>query len=168
MAREIIKGGIKMAGKFFKPINKMMGAIGLIEEDEDENDVIEDDDENEDDDTDYEEPEIVNSRKNNVVSIKTNSAPKVILKKPREIQDVLEVVDAVKSKRIVIMNIVEAEPRLAQRMIDYVVGGCYALNGSFQEIGKSIYLVAPENVEISNELKQALNKKTFYSFDNEE
>lgn len=164
MERETIKGGIKMAGKFLKPINKMMGAIGLIEEEDD--DIIEED-EKEDDDFEYEEPEILNSRKNNVVSIKTNSAPKVLLKKPIEIQDVLELVDAVKSRKIVVMNIVDVEPRLAQRMIDYVVGGCYALNGSFQEIDKSIYLVAPENVEITNELKQVLNKKTFYSFDAE-
>lgn len=153
-----------MAAKFLRPINKMMGAIGLIEEDDDE--IIEEG-QKEDDDFDYVEPEIVNSRKSNIVSIKTNSAPKVLLKKPKEIQDVLELVDAVKSRKIVVMNIIGVESRLAQRMIDYLIGGCYALNAKFQEIDKCIYLVAPENVEITNELTQVLNKNSFFSFDAE-
>ncbi len=150
-----------MSSKLLKPFNKMMGAIGLIDDEEEAVDY-----EDRDDDDEYEEPEIVNSnlRKNKIVSIKNNSAPKVILKKPGEFQDILELVDAVKSKKIVVMNMVDIEQKLAQRMIDYCVGACYALNGSFQEIGKSIYLIAPENVEISNELKQVLNKNGFFSF----
>lgn len=151
-----------MSSKLLKPFNKMMGAIGLID-DEDETTDYEDRDE---DEYEYDEPEIVNSnlRKNKIVSIKSNSAPKVILKKPSEFQDILELVDAVKSKKIVVMNMVDVDQRLAQRMIDYCVGACYALNGSFQEIAKSIYLVAPENVEITNELKQVLNKNGFFAF----
>lgn len=151
-----------MSSKLLKPFNKMMGAIGLIDDEEETVDYEDSDD----DGDEYEEPEIVNSnlRKNKIVSIKNNSAPKVILKKPGEFQDILELVDAVKSKKIVVMNMVDIEQKLAQRMIDYCVGACYALNGSFQEIGKSIYLIAPENVEISNELKQVLNKNGFFSF----
>lgn len=151
-----------MPNKLLKPFNKMMGAIGLID-DEEETDGYED---REEDEYDYEEPEIINSnsRKNKIVSIKNNSAPKVILKKPVDFQDILELVDAVKSKRIVVINIADIDQRLAQRMIDYCVGACYALNGSFQEIAKSIYLIAPENVVISNELKQVLDKNDFFSF----
>ncbi|MDF2672671.1 MAG: hypothetical protein K0R09_936 [Clostridiales bacterium] len=152
-----------MSSKLLRPFNKMMGAIGLID---DEEETINYEDRDDDDDDEYDEPEIVNSnpRKNKIVSIKSNSAPKVILKKPGEFQDILELVDAVKSKKIVVMNMVDIDQRLAQRMIDYCVGACYALNGSFQEIAKSIYLIAPENVEISNELKQVLNKNGFFAF----
>jgi cell division inhibitor SepF len=151
-----------MANKLLKPFSKMMGAIGLGDDEEEAVDYEDRDDEEDD----YEEPEIVNSnpRKNKIVSIKNNSAPKVILKKPEEFQDILELVDAVKTKKIVVMNMVDIDQRLAQRMIDYCVGACYALNGSFQEIAKSIYLIAPENVVISNELKQVLNKNGFFSF----
>ncbi len=152
-----------MPSKLLKPFNKMMGAIGLIDEEED---AAEFDDRDDEDEYEYEEPEIVSSnlRKNKIVSIKNSSAPKVILKKPSEFQDILELVDAVKAKRIAVINMVDIEQRLAQRMIDYLVGACYALNGSFQEIAKSIYLIAPENVVITNELKQVLNKNGFFSF----
>jgi cell division inhibitor SepF len=143
-----------------KIINKMMGAIGLID-DEDNNEV---DNKEENDVEEYVEPEIINRRNNKIVSIKTNSTPKVLLKKPSEFQDIMEIVDAVKARKIIVMNISEVESRLAQRMIDYIVGACYALNGSFEEISRLIYVIAPDNVEITNDLKQELNKSGFFSF----
>lgn len=151
-----------MSSKFLKPINKMMGAIGLIDEEEQE--MAREDIEETIEEEDFNEPEIIHSKKNRVVSIKTNSSPRVLLKKPIEFQDIMEIVDSVKSRRIVVMNLVEVEQRLAQRMIDYIVGACYALNASFDEIDKSIYLVAPDNVEISNELKSQINNTGFFSF----
>ena len=149
-----------MSSKFLKPFNKVMGAIGIVDE---EDEIIENEDEQEKEE-EYQEPEIISSRRNKLVSIKTTTVPRVLLKRPGEFQDIMEIVDAVKSRKIVVMNISEVDQRLAQRMIDCIVGACYALNGSFQEIAKSIYLVAPDNVEISNELKQELNKNGFFSF----
>lgn len=147
-----------MSNKFF---NKMMGAIGLADE---EDEISQEENLEEEEDT-YQQPEIINPRKNNkLVSIKSNSLPKVLLKSPQEFQDIMEIVDSVKARKIVVMNINEIEPKLAQRMIDYIVGACYALNGEFQEITKSIYLIAPDSVEISNELKQELNKSGFFSY----
>lgn len=160
MEKEIIIGGIDMS-KLLKPFNKIMGAIGLIDE---EDETVDETERSEEDDEEYGEPEIVNNKKGKLVSIKGNSTPKVSLKKPQEFQDIMEIVDAVKMRRIVVVNMYEVEPKLAQRMIDYVVGACYAINGSFEEIAKSIYIIAPESVEVSNELKQQLNKNTFFSF----
>ena len=151
--------------KSFKPLNKVMSAIGLIDDEDDENVVDEEElyqDDNED--NSYSEPEIINSKKAKLVSLKSGSVPKVALKKPQEFQDIMDIVDSVKQKRIVIMNVVDVEPRLAQRMIDYIVGACYALGASFEEISKSIYIIAPDGVEVTNELKQQLDKNTFFSF----
>lgn len=143
-----------------KIINKMMGAIGLLDDEENdeadrkEESIIEEE---------FIEPEIIN-RRNKIVSIKTNSSPKVVLKKPSEFQDIMEIVDAIKARKIIVMNISEVDSKLAQRMIDYIVGACYALNGSFEEISRLIYVIAPDNVEITNDLKQELNKSGFFSF----
>lgn len=147
--------------KLLKPFNKVMGAIGLIDYDEDE---IAETEEDEEEEEQYEEPEIINNKKNKIVSIKTNSNPKVQLKKPREFQEIMEVVDSVKSRRIVVINLLDVEQKMAQRMIDYLVGACYALNGSFEEISKSIYLVAPESVDVNSDMKQELNDTSFFSF----
>ncbi|MCX7883439.1 MAG: cell division protein SepF [Caloramator sp.] len=148
-----------MSGNLFKPLNKMMGAIGLTDYEED--DVL-----NEDTEDEVEEvPQVINSRKNKIVSIKNNNIlPKIALKKPVEFQDIMEIIDDVKSKRTVVINMLEVDSKRAQRMIDYIVGACYALNGSFEEIAKSIYIFAPENVEVSNELKSEISRNNFFSF----
>lgn len=149
-----------MPGNFLKPLNKMMGVIGFADEEEDE--AREEDLEEEDNEEQFRE--VISNKKNKIVSIKNNSSPKVILKRPCEFQDIMEIVDAVKSRRIVVMNIADADQKQAQRMIDYIVGACYALNGSFEEIAKSIYIFAPDNVEVSNELKHELKRNNFFSF----
>lgn len=150
-----------MSNKLMKPLNKVFGAMGLVDEEDDEiierQEIVEEDSE-------FEEPELLNTRKNKIVSIKTNSQAKVVLKKPTEMQDVMEIIDCIKSRRIVVMNIVEVEAKLSQRMLDSISGACYALNGVIQEVGKSIYLIAPDNVEISNELRQQINNGGFLNF----
>lgn len=151
-----------MSNKVFRPFNKVMGAIGLVDIDEDEEKDTEELD-NETTGTFY-EPEIMN-RKNKIVSIKNNVSARVILKKPAEFQDIMEIVDAVKSKRIIVMNMTEVSAKNAQRMIDYIVGACYALNGSFEEVEKCIYIFAPDGIDVSNELRQEINRNDFYSFE---
>ncbi|QCX32559.1 DUF552 domain-containing protein [Caloramator sp. E03] len=148
-----------MSGNFLKPLNKMMGAIGLTDYEEEQEDKEIEDDENIEEDL-Y----MVNSKKNKIVSIKNNNIlPKILLKKPIEFQDIMEIIDAVKSRRTVVINMQDIESKKAQRMIDYIVGACYALNGSFEQIAKSIYIFAPENVEVSNEFKNEINKNSFFS-----
>lgn len=152
-----------MPSKVLQSINKVMENIGLVDGEEDENEVIDDTEVDNYDNEEEEDNEKMNKKNNKIVSIKTNSQARVLLKKPQEIQDVMDVIDSVKSRRIVIMNIVGVESMLAQRMVDCVVGACYALNSSFQEIDKCIYIVAPDNVEVSSEFKQEVNNENFFS-----
>jgi cell division inhibitor SepF len=153
-----------MASKIFKPFNKVMGAIGLVDIDPDE-DIEEDIGEDEEEiQKNFYDSGIIN-RKNKIVSIKNNVSARVILNKPIEFQDIMEIVDNVKSRKIIVMNMTDVEPKIAQRMIDYIVGACYALNGSFEEIEKCIYIFAPDGVEVSNELRNQINGKNFYSFE---
>jgi cell division inhibitor SepF len=158
-------GGYEMS-KILKPFNKVMGAIGLVDvDDDDDNDNTDDDNVeygNESSRNNY-EPEII-GKKNKVVSIKNNASAKVILKKPTEFQDIMEIVDAVKSRRIVVINMMDVDSKTAQRMIDYIVGACYALNGTFNAVEKCIYVFAPDGVDIANELEHEISKDDFYSF----
>lgn len=148
--------------KLLGPLNKVMGAMGLVDDDDDDNYENEENFNKEEEVDDA--PEIIN-KKGKLVSIKSNVSARVVLKRPSEFTDIMEIVDSVKSRKIVVMNMTEVESKLAQRMIDYIVGACYALNGSFQEIARSIYIFAPDNVDINNELKQEMSKSEFFSFD---
>ncbi|KRQ86561.1 Cell division protein SepF [Caloramator mitchellensis] len=143
-----------MSNKILRPFNKVMGVLGLSEEEDFE---IEEQEEELDI-----EPVHNNRNNNKVVSIKT-SFPKVLLKKPQDLEDTIDIIEAIKAKRIAILNMVSLEHALAQRMLDIIVGACYALNGDIQEIAKSVYLVVPDAVEITNELREHLDKNAFIS-----
>ncbi|KMT21431.1 cell division protein SepF [Clostridium cylindrosporum] len=99
-----------------------------------------------------------------VVSINTSAPPKVILKKPKEMEDMMEVVDAVKSRKIAVVNLLDVDLPLAQRMIDYVGGACYAINGKFAQISHLVYIVVGENVDLTNYIKTEVNKQSADAF----
>jgi len=144
-------------------LNKLFGSIGLVEEDEPIQNELEEIQEEEDIDI-IQEPRDV---RNKVVSIKSKT-PKIVLKKPETIEDdIMDVIDALKSRKIVVMNITDVDRKTAQRMIDYVAGACYALNGTLQTLDKdkNIYIITPDNVEIHTELKSQLSRSGIFSLE---
>ena len=48
------------------------------------------------------------------------------------------------------------ELKPAQRIMDFISGACYALNGSLQAISNNIFIVAPENIDVSGDLRDEL------------
>lgn len=147
--------------------NKIKGFfVGDDYDYDDEYDEIEDeivDSEMEDDDTI--EPVISNSKKNNkVVNIHTSASAKVVISKPLAYDDATEISDALKNRKIVVINTSSLENRVAQRLLDFISGSCYALSGELQEIEKGVYLLSPSNVEVTNELKTELTSKALFNF----
>ena len=50
---------------------------------------------------------------------------------------------------------------LAQRIIDFVGGACYALDGSLQAISNNIFIAAPHDIEVTGDLREEiLNEST--------
>ncbi|SEF68647.1 cell division inhibitor SepF [Caloramator fervidus] len=142
-----------MTNKILKPFNKMMDALGFSSEEQ------EDAEERE-----QEQERVVTNTQSKIVSIKT-MFPKVILKRPQQLNDTTDIIEAIKSKKIVILNMINLDQALAQRILDIILGAAYALEGKVEEVAKSVYLVVPEAVEITNELKEQLDKGTFIDFD---
>lgn len=159
---------------------KVFGSLGLGGDDDDDDDIdIEETQEEytekrnkkveksermkerERDDFDEREIETIQaaSKSGKVVSISTTTTPKVILKKPKEMEDMMEVVDAVKSRKIAVVNLLDVDLPLAQRMIDYVGGACYAINGKFAQISHLVYIVVGENVDLTNYIKTEVKKQ---------
>lgn len=148
---------------------KMFGSLGLGADDDDEMDFDEMEEEyqekksNNADKSDVEGREEETSRVSTnkgrkVVSINQGQQPKVILKKPKEMEDMMEVVDAVKNRKIAVINLLDVDLPLAQRMIDYIGGACYAINGKFAQISHLVYIIVGENVDLTNYIKTEINK----------
>ena len=94
-------------------------------------------------------------RKNNkIVSMpQTQSqAIKMVNSQPTTFEQSDEICSFLKEKKSVIVNLEYVNKDVARRIVDFISGGVYALDGYIQKVSNSIFLVAPSNYEITNEM----------------
>jgi cell division inhibitor SepF len=129
--------------------DKFMDVMGLGDEVEEE--IIE---EREDVQEDWGSSSRKAARSNKVVPI-TSSAKdslRVVLVEPTSFDDCQLISDHLKAKRSVIINLEALDLQVARRIIDFVGGTAYALDGSMQKAGGSIFVAVPSHVEITGDL----------------
>ena len=127
-------------------VNKVLDALGLgIEEQDgmDEMDVIYDDLENQE----YDQQ--TSHRKRNRVIRTTEGELSMVLVKPKDHGDAQMIIDSLKGRKPVIVNLESNDFSEAQRVIDFVSGAVYALGGDVKEISKKIFAIVPANVGFS-------------------
>ncbi len=139
-------------------LNKVMGILGLDDSDFEDDIELEEEVENE------EEEEVLLSNKKNskVVNIHTNNAVKVVIIKPRDFDEVTVICDNLRNRKIVLVNVTELDQKVAQRLLDFMGGASYVLNGQLQEIEKHVYLLSPSNVDVSSDLKSELTGRGLF------
>ncbi len=94
-------------------------------------------------------------RKNNkVVNMPQtqNQAIKMVISQPTTFEQSDEICSFLKEKKSVIVNLEYVNKDVARRIVDFISGGVYALDGYIQKVSNSIFLVAPSNYEITNEM----------------
>ena len=96
-------------------------------------------------------------RKSNVVSIPTAIQMKMIVYHPISYEDTQNIIDNLKSRKPVIVNMEELEIECAQRILDFMAGAVYALNGTIFKISRGIFVVAPNNYDIIGNGEGELN-----------
>ncbi|SFC96080.1 cell division protein SepF [Clostridium uliginosum] len=144
-------------------LTKVKSFLGLGDEEyEDYEDDYEDGEEEELED--MIEPVITNKKNGKVVNIHTSSATKVTITKPVDYEEATEICEALKNRRIVLVNTTLLETKIAQRLLDFISGSCYALGGELQQIEKGVYILSPSNVEVTNELKNELSSKALFNW----
>ncbi len=95
-----------------------------------------------------------NREKEKVVSMpqaQTN-AIKMVISQPTTFEQSDEICSFLKEKKSVIVNLEYVNKDVARRIVDFISGGVYALDGYIQKVSNSIFLVAPSNYEITNEM----------------
>ena len=94
----------------------------------------------------------------NVVSFQTaasvregslNSKMKVMVIEPKGFDDAQQVSNCLREKRPVVINFENTEAEAARRIIDFISGTTYALNGEIKKVGRNVFLCAPNNVNVS-------------------
>jgi len=74
---------------------------------------------------------------------------KMVVIKPQGFEDSPKLVDSLKAKKPVIINLEDLETDVARKVFDFLSGATYALNGKVQKIANNIFLFSPENVDVS-------------------
>ena len=82
---------------------------------------------------------------------------------PRSFNDAQQVADEFKDSKPVIINLQGTDRELSKRLIDFSSGMTYALGGGMQRIAQGIFLLTPENVEVSAEEKARLLEGGFFN-----
>lgn len=112
-------------------------------------------------------PKITNPSK--LVSINSRSSNRssgqVYVIKPQEFNEAQRVTDYLKEGRTIVINMEGIEVNAAQRIIDFIGGACYALDGSLQAISANIFIAAPRNIDVSGDLRDEILNDTTLSPD---
>ncbi len=77
--------------------------------------------------------------------------------KPSTVEDAREITDTLLTGRAVVLNLEGIHVDVAQRIIDFTSGSCYAINGNLQKISNYIFIITPESVEISGDFQDLLS-----------
>ena len=77
---------------------------------------------------------------------------KMVISQPTTFEQSEEICSLLKEKKSVIVNLEYVNKDVARRIVDFISGGVYALDGHIQKISNSIFLIAPMNYEITNEM----------------
>jgi cell division inhibitor SepF len=94
------------------------------------------------------------SQKGAVLSLHTAKQFRVVVSEPTSFDDSQGIAEHLKSRRQVIINMEATDKEVAQRILDFISGACYALDGRVQKIGEGVFLFAPHNVDITSEVKE--------------
>lgn len=135
-------------------MNKVWDLFGMDsaepEEYEDEN--IYDYENNEEEE--IEDKKLFGRRSNKVVNMpqSQSQAIKMVISQPTTFEQSDEICSFLKEKKSVIVNLEYVNKDVARRIVDFISGGVYALDGYIQKVSNSIFLVAPSNYEITNEM----------------
>ena len=81
--------------------------------------------------------------------ISTNDS-EVSLMEPRSFDEMPRVIQALRERKTVILNLTMMEPDQAQRAVDFVAGGTFAIDGHQERVGESIFLFAPSCVNVTS------------------
>lgn len=148
-------------------LNKVFDIMGFVERDEDEEDEIY----QERHPVPVEKQEIKAApRTNNLITLQqpreltvlnkqTQTNVKVVLQEPSAFDETQSIADNLLNKRAVVINIESCDPDIAAKIVDFVGGVVYAIDGSIQKVSQGIILAAPSNIDIASELKQQLTDK---------
>ena len=97
-----------------------------------------------------------------VVNLNSSTQLQVILVKPDRFDMVSEIADHLRDKQALVLNLESTNKDVARRLVDFLSGCAYALDGKIKKIAISTYIITPYNVDIVGDLIDELENNGLY------
>lgn len=81
----------------------------------------------------------------------------VCIIKPTSVNDARDVTDTLLANSTVVLNLEGLDVEIAQRIIDFTSGSCYAVHGNVMKISHYIFVITPANVDVSGDISTAIS-----------
>ena len=81
------------------------------------------------------------------------SGREVCVIKPNSVEDAREITETLLANRTVVLNMEGLDVDVAQRIIDFTSGSCYAISGNLQKISHYIFIITPASVDVSGDFQ---------------
>ena len=89
----------------------------------------------------------------------TQEGSKMILLEPRAFSESQQIADYLKKRNTVVVNLKRVTPDQAKRIVDFLSGTLYAINGNLQKLGNGIFLCTPDNVNVEGKMSNGEETK---------
>mgnify|MGYP000212213695 CR=1 FL=1 len=95
----------------------------------------------------------VKGKPTSLYTLKNSNGMEVCVIKPTSIEDAREITETLLANRTVVLNLEGLDVDIAQRIIDFTSGSCFAISGNLQKISHYIFIITPAVVDISGDFQ---------------
>lgn len=96
------------------------------------------------------------------IKVSSGASIEMVVVKPEKLESVTQIADYLVDRKTILLNLEETNKEVARRLIDFLNGVAYAINGDLRKVATNTYVITPSNVELSGE-KMNTNQETAFS-----
>lgn len=102
------------------------------------------------------QPKVTSMRQPSARRAQSGNNMEVCVIKPTNVEEAREITETLLAGRTVVLNLEGLDVDVAQRIIDFTSGSCFAISGNLQKISHYIFIITPSTVEISGDFQELL------------
>lgn len=103
--------------------------------------------------------EVSNEYYDDSANLEISGSNKMILLEPRAFSEAQTIVNYLKARNTVVVNLKRVTPEIAKRIVDFLSGSVYAISGDLQKLGNGIFLCTPNNVPVEGKISDGEKNK---------
>lgn len=101
-------------------------------------------------------------KRDKIVNLNPSTQVQMVLVKPERFETAAEIADHLRERRPVLMNLEQTQKDTARRLIDFLSGVAYALDGKIRKVAANTYIITPYNVDVMGDLIDELENTSLY------